>query len=82
MTSTQPQGVAVIRDNLEARYQADLLESNGGEMSKIAKEGVDLWKDLTEGNKESEREEKDKADSFSTSGNVSVRTNLLENLLK
>lgn len=82
MASTQPQGVAVIRDKLEARYQADLLKSNSGEMSKIAKEGVDLWKDLAEANKESEREEEEKADSFNASGNVSVRRNLPENLLK
>lgn len=71
VASTQPQGVAVIRDKLEARYQADLSKSNGDEMSKIAKEGVDLWKELTEGNKESGREEEEEADSFNTSDNVS-----------
>lgn len=51
-------------------------------MSKIAKEGVDLWKELTEGNKESGREEEEEADSFNTSDNVSVRRNLPEILLK
>ena len=58
------------------------MESNGDEMSKIAKEGVELWKELTEGNKESGREEEEEADSINTSDNVSVRRNLPEILLK
>ena len=42
VTASQPQAVAVLRDKLEALYQADVA-SNSQEMSKIQKEGVDLW---------------------------------------
>ena len=45
MTSSQPQAVAVLRDKLEALYQADLA-SDKQEMSKIQKEGVALWTEL------------------------------------
>ena len=80
MTSTQPQGVAIIRDKLEARYQADRGASDSGEMSKIEKEGVELWKELTAGSNESEAEET--SDLFSASGNVSVRRTYSEITLK
>ena len=42
MTASQPQAVAVLRDKLETLYQAEVA-SNSQEMSKIQKEGVDLW---------------------------------------
>ena len=42
MSASQPQAVAVLRDKLEALYQADVA-SNSQEMSKIQKEGADLW---------------------------------------
>lgn len=45
LTASQPQAVAVLRDKLEALYQAD-VESNGKDMSQIKKEGVDLWVEL------------------------------------
>lgn len=74
VTSTQPQGVAIIRDKLEARYQADRGASDSGEMSKIEKEGVELWKELTAGSNESEAEET--SDLFSASGNVSYTSDM------
>ncbi|XP_073248466.1 uncharacterized protein [Porites lutea] len=45
VTSSQPEAVAVLRDKLEALYQADVA-SNSGEMSEIQKLGVDLWTEL------------------------------------
>ena len=42
MTSSQPQAVAVLRDKLEALYQADVASKSDG-MSQLQKEGVDLW---------------------------------------
>ena len=45
VTASQPQGVAVLRDKLEARYQVDVA-SNSQDMSQIQKEGVDLWTEL------------------------------------
>ena len=42
MLSSQPQALAVLRDKLEARYQAD-EGSNGQDTSLLQKEGVDLW---------------------------------------
>ena len=45
MTSSQPEAVAILRDKLEALYQADVA-SNSGEMSEIQKLGVDLWTEL------------------------------------
>ena len=45
MTASQPQAVAVLRDKLEALYQAD-VQANSEDMSKIQKEGVDLWTEL------------------------------------
>ena len=45
MTSSQPQAVAVLRDKLEAMYQAD-AQASSEDMSKIQKEGVDLWTEL------------------------------------
>ncbi|XP_078351038.1 uncharacterized protein LOC144635803 isoform X1 [Oculina patagonica] len=45
VTASQPQAVAVLRDKLEALYQAD-VESGGKNMSQIQKEGVDLWVEL------------------------------------
>lgn len=45
VTSSQPEAVAILRDKLEALYQADVA-SNSGEMSEIQKLGVDLWTEL------------------------------------
>ena len=45
MTSSQPQAVAVLRDKLEALYQADVA-SNSDDMSQLQKQGVDLWVEL------------------------------------
>ncbi|XP_068729696.1 steroidogenic acute regulatory protein, mitochondrial-like [Montipora capricornis] len=61
VTSTQPQGVAIIRDKLEARYQADRGASDSGEMPKIKTKGVKLWRELTAGSNESEAEKNHEA---------------------
>ncbi|KAJ7365516.1 hypothetical protein OS493_005625 [Desmophyllum pertusum] len=45
VTASQPQAVAILRDKLEALYQAD-VQSSGQDMSPIQKEGVDLWVEL------------------------------------
>jgi len=45
VTSSQPQAVAVLRDKLEARYQADVASNSQG-ISQIQKEGVNLWTEL------------------------------------
>ena len=45
MTSSQPQAVAVLRDKLEALYQADVASKSDG-MSQLQKQGVDLWVEL------------------------------------
>ena len=46
VTASQPQAVAVLRDKLEALYQADVKSSSEDEMSQLQKEGADLWVEL------------------------------------
>lgn len=46
VTASQPQAVAVLRDKLEALYQADVKSSSEDEMSPLQKEGADLWVEL------------------------------------
>ena len=46
VTASQPQAVAVLRDKLEALYQADVKSSSEEEMSQLQKEGADLWVEL------------------------------------
>ena len=46
VTASQPQAVAVLRDKLEALYQADVKSGGEDEMSQLQKEGADLWVEL------------------------------------
>ena len=46
VTASQPQAVAVLRDKLEALYQADVKSSGEDVMSQLQKEGADLWVEL------------------------------------
>ena len=46
VTASQPQAVAVLRDKLEALYQADVKSSDQDVMSQIQKEGADIWVEL------------------------------------
>lgn len=45
MTSSQPQAVAVLRDKLEALYQADVASSSE-DVSDIQRKGVEIWTEL------------------------------------
>ena len=46
VTASQPQAVAVLRDKLEALYQADVKSDSVDGMSQLQKHGADLWVEL------------------------------------
>lgn len=47
VTQSQPQGLAILRDRLEALYNQDKEKGpDSDQMSDIQKEGVDIWVEL------------------------------------